>query len=249
MLRDEKTLEANRWLDGISIELHLIADRHRVDFRGAVDEPLDDQDTVALLKELDRRAAVVNRGFELPELRVGGVSVLVVPAAGRGGERHFRLPVVAFDRRLERKLRTKAKQTRRSGADWLLVDSLDHLWHLTRWGRQPLADKARALTGLLREVLRSEEHLLGVVITDGAVLMRPEVQEETVELDEEVVARCRRIDKWRVRESLVVPLQGLGLEAANAWGKLLDGESDQLARALEQAGLDAPSELALDAAS
>jgi hypothetical protein len=98
-------------------------------------------------------------------------------------------------------------------------------------------------------VLHSKKHLLGVVVTDGAVLTRPEAREETVKFDKGVVARRRRIDKWRVRESVVVPLHGLGLEAAHARGRLLDGESDWLARALEQAGLDTPSELMLDTAS
>lgn len=249
VLRDKKSVDAGKWLDGITIELHQIAARHRVDFRGEVETPLDDQQTIELLEELWRRAAVVERGFELPELRVGEVSVLVLPAAGQSGSRSFRLPTVAFDRRLKQKLRAKAEQTRRSGAEWLLVDSLDHLWHMTAWGRQPLVDKARAIAGLLRGVLHPEKHLLGVVVTDGAALMRPEVEEETAELDTGVVARCRRIDKWRVRESVVVPLQRGGDEAAQVWGAVLDAESEWVARGIEAAGLRTPSELALDVAS
>ncbi len=243
VLRDKKSVDAGKWLDRITLELHEIAARHRVDFSGAVEEPLDDRQTVDLLEELWRRAAVVERGFELPALRVGKVSVLVLPAAGQGGSRSFRLPTVAFDRRLKRKLHAKAEQTRRSGAEWLLVDSLDHLWHLTAWGRQPFVDKARAITSLLRGVLRPEKHLLGIVVTDGAALMRPEVEEETVELDAGVVARCRRIDKWRVRESVVVPLQRGGYEGTQVWGAVLDAESKWLTRGFESSGLHAPTEL------
>jgi hypothetical protein len=243
VLRDKKSVDAGKWLDGITIELHQIAARHRVDFCGEVEMPLDDQQTIDLLEELWRRAAVVERGFELPELRVGEVSVLVLPAAGQGGSKSFRLPTVAFDRRLKNKLHAKAEQTRRSGAEWLLVDSLDHLWHMTAWGRQPLIDKARAIASLLRGALHHEKHLLGVIITDGGVLMRPEVEEETAELDGGVVARCRRIDKWRVRESVVVPLQQGGDEATQMWGTVLDAESEWLARGFESSGLHAPSEL------
>lgn len=243
VLRDKKSTDASKWLDGITIELHQIAAQHRVDFRGAVEEPLDDRQTADLLEELWRRAAAVERGIELPELRVGEVSVLVVPAAGQGGSRSFRLPTVAFDRRLVHKLRAKAEQTRRSGAEWLLVDSLDHLWHMTAWGRKPLVDKARAIADLLHKALDSEKHLLGIVITDGAALMRPEVAEATAELDEGVVARCRRIDKWRVRESVVVPLQQGGDEAAQVWGAVLNAENDWLTRGFESSGLHAPSEL------
>ena len=245
VLRDEKTLAASKWLDGVTVDLHQIAIRHRVNFQGAVDAPLDDHETANLLAELDRRAGLVDRGFEFPALRMGGVSLLVLPATGQGGTRTIRMPTVSFDLRLERKLRAKAEQTRRSRAEWLLVDSLDHLWHMTAWGRQPLPDKAHALADLLGRALNSEDHLLGVVLTDGAALMGPEVEEETIELvaDGGVVARRRRIDNWRVRESVVVPLRSDAGESSRLWGALLDAESSWLAKALELTGLPMPSEL------
>jgi hypothetical protein len=246
VLRDEKTLAASKWLDGVTVDLHQIAIRHRINFQGAVDAPLDDHETANLLAELDRRAALVDRGLEFPALRMGGVSLLVLPATGQGGTKTIRMPTVSFDLRLERKLRAKAEQTRRSSAEWLLVDFLDHLWRMTAWDRQPLPDKARALADLLQKALNSEDHLLGVVLTDGAALMRPEVEEETVELaaDGGVVARRRRIDNWRVRESVIVPLRSDARESAKLWGVLLDAESGWLAEALESAGLPMPSELA-----
>lgn len=242
-LRDEKTLAANEWMDGISDELREIGNEYKVDFRGTVEDALSCEETTELLEELRSRAPLAGRGLEFTEVVIGKVSVAVVPPAGPGGERHFQMPHVEFDRRLKNRLRAKAGQTRRSGADWLVIDSLDHLWHMTGWAQQSLAAKANALTCIFREALGEEEHLRGVVISDGAALMRGEVHEETYLLDYGVVARRRRIDWWRARESVVVPLGDSGLAAAEAWGLTLDAESGWLARALDRQAIAPPPEL------
>lgn len=230
-------------MDCISDELRQIGDQYKVDFRGAVEGPLSAEETTELLDELRSRAPLAGRGFEFPDVAIGGVSVAVVPPAGPGGERNFQMPHVSFDRRLKNRLREKADQTRRSHADWLVIDSLDHLWHMTGWAQQSLAAKAQALAGIFREVLDGEEHLHGVVITDGAALMRGEVDEETLLLNRGIVARRRRIDRWRARESVVVPLRDRGLGAAEAWGLILDAERDWFGWALERQGVAPPSEL------
>jgi hypothetical protein len=242
-LRDKKTLAASEWMDGISNELREIGNEYKVDFRGAVEGALSCEETTELLEELRSRAPLAGRGFEFPEVAIGEVSVAVVPPAGLGGERNFQMPHVAFDRRLKNRLRAKAGQTRRSRADWLVIDSLDHLWHMTSWAQQSLAAKAHALVRIFREALEGEEHLRGVVISDGAALMRGEVDEETLLLDRGVVARRRRIDWWRARESVVVPLRDSGLAAAEAWGLTLDAEGGWLARTLECQAIAPPPEL------
>jgi hypothetical protein len=242
-LRDEKTLTANEWMDCISDELRQIGDQYKVDFRGAVEGALSAEETTELLDELRSRAPLAGRGFEFPNVAIGEVSVAVVPPAGPGGERNFQMPHVSFDRRLKNRLREKADQTRRSRADWLVINSLDHLWHMTGWAHQSLAAKAHALSCVFREALDGEEHLHGVVITDGAALMRGEVDEETLLLDRGIVARRRRIDWWRARESVVVPLRGSGLAGAEAWGLIFDAERDWLARALEHQCVAPPSDL------
>ncbi|MBS1888793.1 MAG: hypothetical protein JSU06_16540 [Actinobacteria bacterium] len=242
-LRDEKTLAADKWIDGISDELRQIGDEHKVDFRGTVEAALSPRETTELLEELRSRASLVGRGVKLPPVTVGEVSVEVAPPEGPGGERSLQLPHVAFDRRLKNRLRKKADQTRRSRADWLVIDSLDDLWHMTGWARQPLTAKAYALASLFREALGEEEHLLGVVITDGAAVIRDQIEEDTFVLDRGIVARRRRIDRRRARESVVVPLRDGGLAAAEAWGFILDFERDWLAQALESQGVIPPPEL------
>jgi hypothetical protein len=242
-LRDEKTLAANEWMDSISDDLRQIGDESKVDFRGAVEGALSSDETAELLDELRSRAPLAGRGIEFPAVVIGEVSVAVLPPAGPGGERNFQMPHADFDRRLKNRLRKKADQTRKSRANWLVIDSLDHLWHMTGWAQQPLGAKAQALAGIFRETLDDQEHLHGVVISDGAGLMRGEVEEETLVLDRGIVARRRRIDWWRARESVVVPLRDSALADAEAWGLILDTERGWLARALEGQGVVPPADL------
>lgn len=245
VLRDKRTLEASRWLENVTAELHFIGQRHRVDFRGTVDNPLDEHGTAELLEELEQRAAVVARGLKLPEVRVGGVTVTVFPAGGPGGQANFRMPMISHERRLAQKVRAKVAQTRRSGADWLLIDALDLSWHLGARAHRHLAHKARVLADQLRALMGAEHHLLGAVITDGAALMRPRAQEETIELDAGAIALCRRVDNWRVRESVVVSLDETSRGGAQLLRRVLDAESGWLARAVEHVGLSAPPELVI----
>lgn len=151
--------------------------------------------------------------------------------------------MISYGQRIADKLGDKADQMRRSRADWVLVDWMDHLWHMTAWGARPLAEKASDLAALVREQLHAEPHIQGVVITDGAVLMRGDVSEQTVELSEGAIAMGRQIDKWHTRESVVIPLQPLALEATQLWFDILDAEHHWLVRELEAVGLEPPPEL------
>jgi hypothetical protein len=118
-MRDAKTLDASRWLDTITLELDRIGRRHGVAFRGTVETPLDEEGTVAMLRELEARAAVTAIGVVLPALRRGGVVVATSQANGEGGNMSFDMPRTPYDRRIADKLGDKVEQTRRSGADWL----------------------------------------------------------------------------------------------------------------------------------
>jgi hypothetical protein len=53
----------------------------------------------------------------------------------------------------------------------------------------------------------------------------------------------RQIDKWHTRESVVIPLQPLALEAARLWFGILDAEHHWLVHELESVGLEPPNEL------
>jgi hypothetical protein len=243
VMRDAKTLDASEWFDSVSWEMRELGQRYRVDFTGDVREPLDDERTTELLEELDRRGPLAARGIGLPDARIGGVSVRMAPAAQGGGNMSFNMPEVDYARRIADKLEAKVEQTRKSGADWLLVDWMDHLWHMTAWGARPLAQKAHDLALLVQRVLATEEHILGVVMTDGAVLMRPNVPEETRELPGGAVALSRQIDRWHSRESVVIPIRPLALGAAQLWRRILDAERRWAEREMHSVGLAFPGEL------
>lgn len=140
-MRDAKTLDASRWLDGITVLLEDIGRRHGVAFRGSVETPLNSDDTVAMLRELEAQAALTAMRVELPPCRRGGVSVTVYADDGAGGGLSFDMPRTAYDRRITDKLANKVQQIRTSGANWLLVDWMDHLWHMTTWGARPSPSK------------------------------------------------------------------------------------------------------------
>jgi hypothetical protein len=156
------------------------------------------------------------RGLDLPPLRVGGVAVAVLAATGDGGRTSFEMPKVDYGRRIADKPRDKVEQARRSRAQWLLVDWLDHLWHMTAWGARPLTDKARDVTLVLRGQLRDQSHIRGIVITDGAVLTRRDVAEQTTELHDGAMAICRQVDRWHAREAVIIPLCGSATPAASS---------------------------------
>ncbi|HWA54979.1 MAG TPA: hypothetical protein VG816_12495 [Solirubrobacterales bacterium] len=241
MLRDKRTMDASAWLELAREGLRRIGEQFRVDFKGTVEAPLDDEETGIWLEEVRRYAQLCALDMSLPPLEVGGV-VLTVEVGDPGGRSSFKMPTVSYGERLGSRLSKKAEQTKRSGAQWLLIDSLDHLWHMTQWSQQPIAKRGEQLAALFRDELRGADHLLGVVISDGAALMRPKAPEYTVE-EPEFIALARRSDAWHIRESVIVPLRPGAEQVVPVWCSILDAESGWVGRELRANGLAEPPEL------
>lgn len=126
LLRDDVTLAAQRWLDDTSRATLALASRHDVDLDGTLEAPLDDTDTRRLLEELNRAAASVAAGVRATvTVRVATVAVQVGAARPDGPCQNWKMPTVQLWRRAEGKLRGKVDQSRRSGADWLVVQATD----------------------------------------------------------------------------------------------------------------------------
>jgi hypothetical protein len=243
LLRDKKTIDASVWLELAREDLRILGDELTVDFSGQILEPLAEADTESWLTELRVYARLCAQGADLPPLRRGGVTVSVEPTQGPGGATRFAMPRVSFRERLGKRLQEKAVQTARSGANWLLIDSFDNLWHMTGWSHLPLAQKAEQLANLLRHELRESEHILGVTISDGAALMRPGVPEQTVEGDT-YFALARRSDAWHIRESVIVPIRPGAKAGVKLWLATLEAESEWIGHELRRQGLLLPTELA-----
>ncbi|MGH2903237.1 MAG: hypothetical protein ACRDK7_06605 [Solirubrobacteraceae bacterium] len=243
VMRDAATIQADEWLNTIMGALREITQRYCVELKGSVPAPLDEAQSRELLQSVERHAAGTALGLELPAVRVGDVSIAASPPSDVAGKMSFDLPRIAYDRRIANKLAAKARQAHRTHARWLIADWMDNLWHLTAWGTRPLAEKAHDLAGLVRRLLGAELHIEGVVFTDGAVLMRPDVPDETAELSHDAVAMRRRIDRWHTREAVVIPLRAHTAPAADMWRRVLDAERGWALRELEELGLEAPLEL------
>lgn len=242
VLRDKRTMDASAWLDTARDELRRIGEEFSVDFEGTVETPLDEEETGSWLGDVRRYVQVQAQGMSLPPLVIGGVTLVVNHAQPGGGSR-FQMPTVSHGERLGLRLAEKVEQTKRSGAQWLLIDSLDHLWHMTGWSQQSTAQKGAQLADLFRRELRGASHLLGVVISDGAALMRPATPEQTVE-SSDFVALARRSDAWHIRETVIVPLRPAVERSLRLWRFVLDAESGWIGRELRANGLAQPQELA-----
>jgi hypothetical protein len=241
LLRDDRSLQASAWVDEVREELRLLGEQLTVDIHGVIEEVPVAVERTRLLTELRRHVELSARGLVLPPFRSGGVAVAVNPGEGRGAT-SFRMPEVSFGERLGNRLAKKARQAARSRANWLLIDSLDHLWHMTAWSQQSLGTKAQHLATLMQNELRHADHILGVTITGGAALMRRDGREETL-IREDYVAMTRRSDAWHVRESVIVPLQPAAEQGMRLWRAMLEAESGWLESELRRNGLIAPPEL------
>ena len=245
LLRDDVTLAAQRWLDDTSRAMLALAARHDVDLHGNLDAPLDDADTRRLLDELDRAAASVAAGARPSvTVRVATVGVNVGAAGPAGPRQRWKMPTVQLWRRAEGKLRGKVEQSRRSGADWLVVQATDDLLRLTGAAALRPAERGELLTRHIRATLGDAAHLHGAVIDDGAVMVRPVGDDFTVVVDAGAVTRGRRLDAIRLRETVTVALSDQGVRDNSLWARLWDAEPGWTAWAAERCGVMAPPELA-----
>lgn len=242
VVRDAKTTSADAWLAQLTPQLHLITQKYGVDLSLKIEQSLDEADTPKWIELLERHAAGVRMGLTLPPLEVEGASVDATPSKTAGSIK-TEFPTVDFGTRLKSKLEAKGQQTAASGATWLLVESLDHLWHLTAWSAQTLAQKADALAGLAFEAIRDSDHVQGVVLSDGAAIMRHEQSEESVEIGDAVVGLRRVPDQWHARESIIVPASDKSRHEADVWREILDAETHWLDVAMSEVGLAVPPEL------
>jgi hypothetical protein len=245
LLRDDVTLAAQRWLDDTSPATLALASRHDVDLDGTLEAPLDDTDTRRLLEELDRAAASVAAGVRATvTVRLATVAVSVGAAKPDGPRQRWKMPAVQLWRRAEGKLRRKVDQSQRSGADWLVVQATDDLLRLTAAAALRPAERVELLTRHVRAALGDAAHLHGAVIDDGAVLVRPVGDDFTGVVGVGAVARGRRLDAIRLRETVTVTLSDRGKRDSSLWARLWDAEPGWTAWAAERCGVTAPPELA-----
>jgi hypothetical protein len=242
LVRDATTLAADRWLSKLTPELRRLGREHGVRFDGDVLKPLDEARTAELVAQLEAAARVAAQGIRAAPVGVGGVTAFVTRAGDDAGGSRFRMPAVDHARRLHLKLQDKAEQTKRSGANWIFCNVLSDMWRLTAWSQAPLPQKATQLAALVRAAVGGSGHLRGVVMSDGAAVLRPdEKAEEWAALG--LRALKLRLDRFRVRETIAVGVSSAQTDELALWQRLLRAEPGWLASALSRAGLEVPPEV------
>jgi hypothetical protein len=242
LLRDAATLAADRWLSELTPILILLGREHAVRFEGEVTEPLDDAQTADLLEQLETAARLAASRPAAKPIQIGQVRVFVSAAPDGAGDSSFRMPAVDHARRLAMRLQTKARQTERSGASWIYCNILSDMWRLPAWSREPLRKKASQLAEVVRAAVGGSAHVRGVVMSDGAAVLRPgATSEEWADIG--VRAVKSRLDAFRVRETVALRLRRDHVDELALWEQLIHAEAGWTTAALERAGLAVPPEL------
>lgn len=114
------------------------------------------------------------------------------------------MPAQDLWRRVTARIAFATEQMTRSGASWLVIETLDNMWELTPWSREPAAVRASSLAQAAREFLATETHVAGVVFTDGAAMTNAGSPDEDARPNPGVMFMRRRLDYVRSRQTIVV---------------------------------------------
>jgi hypothetical protein len=244
LLRAELTRDVDAWLDVLTTPLMESVRIHRVRINGEANEPLDEASTVTLIADLTAACGAVAAGVSVPAVRAGRNRFEVVPAGSDQPATNIAMPAVNLWRRTAARITEAVGQTRRSGATWLLVESLDNLWQLTPWSTQTLASRAIALREEALRLVEDVQHLHGVVFTDGAALIDLHSPDERTNPVAGVFGIRQRIDRPRTRETIVIALRDdTAVADLREWQRVLEAEAGWAQWALDRVGLPSPPEL------
>ena len=248
--RPDRSVAADAQAHKLSDAILAVGSRHGVSISGDIHRLLSEGEMTALIEMLERTARVVSDGTSAASVVLPAVDLIVGrQEVERSGRLSIHLPTVDLWARLARRLLAKAEQSVSSRATWLRLDVLDALWLLTPFGRLPLIRKIELLVPRLRELLAPCAHLEGVVVSDGAATVNFDAYDETVETTECAIALRRRIDGFRTRETIIVPLRSEAAGACDVWRGLYAAEPSWLPWALGEVGLSVPPELSVSAAA
>jgi hypothetical protein len=227
ILVDDRSLEASSWSDQLTYVLTDLGQSNGLDFTVEVDWPAPDaEQTHEILDRVQSSLAVVAAGLDAAPVVLHGVAVEMRPAKSGGGCVKLRMPAVNCLKRWGNKIQKKKIQTRRSGATWLIVDSHDHLWSLTPWSQGEPAARLEELAQVIRGMVDDAKHLHGALITDGGTSATSFGGDDDLDLHGANCVRYvrRRIDPYRRREALIVPLNAQGVVEAELLARALNAE-------------------------
>jgi len=244
--RSDLTIEIDRWLDDLTLRLLIAVSNREVLITGDAREALDDEQTEALSQRLVDAVGLVRADLEIPTIRAGKnrFEVRRPWPDERPGSR-IAMPIEDLWRKTTARIAYAAEQMTKSGASWLVVESLDNLWELTPWSREPAGVRASSLAEAARALLATGTHVDGVVFTDGASMTNPGSRDEESMPEPGVIFLRRRLDYVRSRQSIIVGLTDVSVQAMPVWSSLFDSEPGFAEWVLPRLGLSPPRELAV----
>jgi hypothetical protein len=244
--RTDLTIEIDRWLDDLTLRLLVAISTQDVLIIGDAREALGDKQTEALARRIVDAADLVRAGFEAPAILAGANRFEVRrPRPDEKPGSRIAMPAEDLWRRILARIASAAEQVTKSGARWLVIESLDNLWELTPWSRESAAIRASSLAERARELLARETHLDGVLFTftDGAAMTDPGSTDEESMPDPGAMFIRRRLDYVRSRQTIVVALTDGGVQALPVWNSLFKSEPRFAEWALPRLGLSPPPQL------
>lgn len=149
-------------------------------------------------------------------------------------------PTISRDgwERTSLRLLTKARKDYSERSTWLRVDVLDGLWQFTQWAEVDLASKLSAIADKVRGDLADIDSVAGVVLSSGAIRAAGTHSDELArDVTTQAVGLRRLLPFYRVRETMIVPIQPDVGDETQLWTSVYDSEPEWLGDSLDRLGL------------
>lgn len=233
---DQQMRNGFRSDDAVSQRMRRLRVEYGVEFDGELRSPLADDALDYWLDQLESCAHQVAATGMPIHLEDEHSNIRVAPAR-TSGSRRFSGPVRhgrGWDR-TEDRLRRKAEQARLSGARWLRLDMRDGLWQFSNWSTLPFVVRTDNIAAATADSVAGLG-LDGLVVSSGACQLQGEYIGQSRRAETHLGV-ARKLDEFRARETVIVPLTERGVTEAPAWYQMYKAEPSWLDNALHRAGL------------
>ncbi len=243
LLLDDQMREGQERADAIGRAISNISMQLDVHFTGNTDpmgsagDAIDDADVDGILEAVRAAAERCHAGQQPVRVDHPMVDLRAVPQFAAEVGTGYGIPA-GVGRGLDRTrgiLLTKADQMIRSGARWLRLDVLDGTYGFSTWWQLQFGARVWAVNDFIRAVFNDAPHVRGVVWSSSALTAIGWFPAET-SWPRATHGLRRRVDTYRARETIVMPLIGGAEAEAEFWRAMYEGEYGHLERSLASHG-------------
>lgn len=166
---DREFRSADAWSHKLSRNVLALTHRYSVEVIYDAQVILDDANTAMWLAGIDDACQRTIVDGQCRTVQHNGNAAKIYPArqVPRGATSSG--PVVASDlwKRVDARLRDKARQTRGGPPTWIRIDDIGMMFHLTDWSAAPLPERLADVEHNITAVLDGAPHVRGVVLSGG----------------------------------------------------------------------------------